>query len=166
MRDFSAGDLMAAFDDLAAILSRNGEQGRIYVAGGAAMVLAAGADRTTTFISSAWKTECSRTTGLSTAPKRSRKNDASPTLGSPALSAISASATQEPDGCSARLATAPPTQTGCVAPTTKETPQMSDSSVAVRRLSSVGREVSSCVGASAGSSRCVHERGRTAVLWI
>lgn len=47
MQHFSAGDLLEVFDELAAILSRNGEHGRIYVAGGAAMILAAGADRTT-----------------------------------------------------------------------------------------------------------------------
>lgn len=44
---FSESDLLAAFGELANILERDGEQGRIYIAGGAAMLLAHGSDRTT-----------------------------------------------------------------------------------------------------------------------
>lgn len=47
MPDFSIPGLLAAFGELATILQRDGERGRIYVAGGAAMVLAHESDRLT-----------------------------------------------------------------------------------------------------------------------
>lgn len=40
MQDFSASDLLAALDELATVLQQNRSRGRIYVAGGAAMLLA------------------------------------------------------------------------------------------------------------------------------
>lgn len=47
MPDFSKPGMLAAFGELATILQRDGERGRIYVAGGAAMMLAHESDRLT-----------------------------------------------------------------------------------------------------------------------
>lgn len=47
VHDFSASNLLAAFEEMATILHRDGDSGRIYIAGGAAMLLAHGSVRAT-----------------------------------------------------------------------------------------------------------------------